>query len=157
MQNGIGVPNELVSVSGYKTQVLLLNVNEGFTEPEQYAIATEPDFREETERDARTKVAVESSVIRVNPVNVYYEREFFEPHPPGLEPEQDQIFVSLLDNSVNVIHMNQRPEPTSDFDSANESELPIVMPEQAPTAYPTRPNTDNARKICLNSHASKIF
>ena len=55
MELGIGFPNELVTVSGDKTQVSLLNANEKLTPPEEDAAALEEEFARQARDSGRMK------------------------------------------------------------------------------------------------------
>ncbi len=72
------------------------------------------------------------------------------------DPEQDNIHVSVPTNTISVIRVNQKQDPSSDFDSANDSELPIALPEKAPTPFPTRPNIEDCRKLCTEKEFQRL-
>ncbi len=69
MDAGIGPPNELVVVTGNKTSIRLLNTKEALTGPERDAREVEPEMKR-YERDAKARLAVETSKIKIQPVRV---------------------------------------------------------------------------------------
>ncbi len=155
MEAGIGVPNEIVTVSGDRTLVSLLNAKEAPTGPERDALECEAESRE-CHEDPVAKLAIETSEIQINPVRISYEKRFDRKETPTGEPEQDNIHIALHYNSIQVIRVNQRPEPSSDFNSANDSELPIALPDTKPTAFPTRPEIENLRKRCTEKEFTRL-
>ena len=153
MDAGIGLPNELVVVTGNKTTVRLLNTKEVPTGPEQDAMEVEPEMKRHA-TDAKARLAIETSKIRIQPVRVVYVKTVEKGLPE--DPEQDNIHISVPTNTISVIRVNQRQDPNSDFDSANDSEMPIALPEKAPTAFPTRPDVENCRKLCTKKEFKRL-
>ncbi len=144
MQAGICLPNSVVKVSGDKTKIALLNAKPALSTAEKDAIELEPDDFDGSE-DPAVQAAIGESEVKIHPVRVVYKRDYeLKGEQP---PEQDQIRISLLENEISVIRVNERKDPTSDFSSANESELPIALPEQKATAFPTRPDIKSCRDM----------
>ncbi len=123
-RQGIAAPNTVLRVSGSRSHIPMTNIHEKLTETEKEDLALTHNIFEAPEISIDLKP--HRSNVYLRPAKVVYRKRYFNPEDEVLADQEEQVKISVNHGRVSAITLNCREEAGSEFNTGNNSEIPVT-------------------------------